>query len=433
MGHTLNVKPVNKELTLYIEDWDDMRNRVLKKTFQHSGIMAPSNIEECIEYISKYNFTRAVIDLNLSEWFKGNQKYIRLGDNECHDGIQVTSYLFKEHKSIKSIRLFSSNESDLEEAFGKSYVSDVDNIKILYSKVRPKSKDKTRHLVDYFKKFHSIDVNQESHTIDTTIYPLYNSKIKMTKEIESFFCKKILSIRSQGEYLWKAGKFSWLVNVNKELSEKNAKFLQENSSFDFEKTKEEYRIFIDKEDYKLQSIYDKKNNYEINIESIKESWSTPSNLALQHNSKSKLLLDLTSCNIICNQYLNKEIGFDKTVEVLQKFGATAILESQRLLYTEILKYDFGQINSKEDIYKLLEPFSQKGFPKILDVFNGRVDSVNEEVATIKLESCSPENPVLPKSFKSSILDHYNLEEDSEFMYIVYIPEVGGKATYLEPK
>jgi hypothetical protein len=174
----------------------------------------------------------------------------------------------------------------------------------------------------------------------------------------------------------------------------------------------------------LESIINKSTNTEINFKDI---------LTKHTNFETDSVIDhYFITHAICNKYVNKQVGFEEVIKALKSLGPLAMFESQKILFKKLPQTVTAQINSKELVYELLKEFTLSNFPKVLDIYKCRVDSVEDGISYVKLESFSPEKVVRVERFSTEFLNKHNIDENS-FEYTIYIDSpTGGSAFHIEP-
>ena len=394
---------------LYIEDYNFQRDAILDK-FQSQkfhNVLAPINIDECESFISSNEFIGAIIDYNLHDWLGSvNAVPITIDGHECINGIEVAERLIEKNKGIQ-IGIFSSHPEALKNAIANSPIKDI--IEIVEEK---KGKRPNDHLVEFLEKFYKLEI---------VIKPLHKISEELPPEIKSFFSKKLMSSLSMGEYFWKAGKYSWLVGVNKDISYRFSEIEKLGNDYTNENAEEKFFLGIDKDDFSLSVIIDKLSNTKIAKEEIFTG--TPS---LEYKTN-KFLFDYFITQLSCRKYLAKEITLSKFVEIINTLGEYAKFESQKILFKSAAK----EGAAKEKIYEQLSGFSENGFQKILDIYTGSVDDIQNNVAFVKLGSVSCGDAVRVEKFNMDFLTLNSMEENSQFEYTIFRLPYGGTTSHIE--
>jgi hypothetical protein len=406
---------------LYIEDLTVSRNQGLRafRENEFSNIIAPSSINECKNIIESMRFKGAIIDFKLSEWVgRNSEKAIKLGNTECYNGIEIAEYLISKDKDIH-IGLFSSYEPDLKEKLRGSIIEN--KIELVTQKNVPIN-NINKFLPDFLNKFYKLGV---------VVKPLFKLECDLPIEIQNFYNKKILNTKSSGINYWKAGNFSWIYGVNVPISKKNTEIENIASTFNLGNSEEKYEIGLNKIDSSISEFNDLSENHQICTKDIYNNVSL-GNKDMGSFRKNKTIYDLFITKYVCSKFISNEFEIRDTLDILAQLSPIAKFESQKILFKEIQEFSKNEFKSKEEIYKILDKFRLRGFPKILDIYKGRVDSIKEKIAIVKLESMSPENVVRKEQFSVELIRDYNLDENAQFEYTIYKPSVGGNAFHIEP-
>jgi hypothetical protein len=229
---------------------------------------------------------------------------------------------------------------------------------------------------------------------------------------------------------WKMGEFTWMAAVNKDLQfvsneEINAAGLTSANNT------ETFIIKIDQSDYRIKEMCINEGEViikksEVLIKITDPAWQIPS------SPKYDWLIHMIVARFICDLFLDERLSSSRQAIVgLRKLSQSAVLESQKILFTEYSK--MGNIKTKEQVYSALREFANAELPKVLEVFHGVVDEVDDKIAHVSLVSKSPEHVERKEEFKFSLLNkEYGLQKDSEFEYTVYKPAFGGFGYHIEP-
>jgi hypothetical protein len=176
----------------------------------------------------------------------------------------------------------------------------------------------------------------------------------------------------------------------------------------------------------LESIVDESANLKIDFNNILEN-------SAVYESQSVIHKYLVTQDI-CKKYLSGEFEIEQVIEKLEILGDDAKFESQKILFKEFSQADNIGATRKEEIYELLNGFTSEGFWKILDIYKGRVDSIEDGIVYVKFESFSPEKVVRVEKFSVEFLrNHHILSEDAQFEYTIYVTSIGSGSSYhIEP-
>ena len=184
---------------------------------------------------------------------------------------------------------------------------------------------------------------------------------------------------------------------------------------------EKFILGIDKEDFSLSVVVDKLSKTKIDKEEIFtgiHSFDYKSN---------KFLFDYFVTQLTCKKHLSEEIEISKFFEIMNTIGEYAKFESQKILF----KSYANEGNAKEKIYEQLLAFTSNGFQKILDIYTGRVDDIQNGVAFIKLESVSSGQAPRVEKFNMDFLTLNSMEENSRFEYTISRQPYGGTTSHIE--
>jgi hypothetical protein len=405
---------------LYIEDYDNSREEGLRAFRENkiTNIIAPISNPQCKVEVESGEFKGAIIDFKLSYWVgKNNETAIQLGDKECYNGIEIAEFLFSKHKDIH-IGLYSSKEDDLNLKLKGSAIRN--KIEVVSQKNVSK-KNINQFLPDFFKQFHNLEI---------IVKPLHNP-VNMPPEIQNYYAKKLLNIRNRGIYYWRAGIFNWICGVNMPITRQLEELKESNSNFNFEYPEHNFQIKLDFDDFNLSEFAFPELNYSLKTKNTDELIKTKEPDFVTEDIRN--IQDLFVARALCNKEALMRLGFNKIIKLLSPLNQVAKFESQKILFNEVQEIGEFKITNKENIYSVLYEFRKNGFPQVLDVYKGHVESVDNKIAYVKLTSMSPERVVRSELFNKDIIKLYNLEEDSEFEYTIYKPSIGGGSAYhIEP-
>lgn len=402
---------------VYIEDEVANRREGIKEfaRFNYSdNIIAPESLEECQNVLETFDYKGILSDYNLSEWVgKNEQKAIVLGDNKCYNGVEIAEQLLKRSKDIE-IGLYSSNEPALMSELNKSKIKDDVE---LVSQINDPVENVNRSLTDF--------IGRKLSQLNIIAKPLHRIVDELPIEIQTFFAKKVINSFEPGEYLWKAGQYSWLVGINKDISYRYAE-IEESDKYNINNPEEKFLINLDKNEQNLEWIQDKILNIKLDFKNILIDGSIPTPKRFIHN--------YFITQAICNRYIAREIKLETAINSIKTLGDYSMFQSQKILFKELSQNESIQTTCKEEIYDLLGEFNSNGYQQILDIYKCRVDLLENEVGFVKLMSFSPENVVRVEKFSSEFLsDHHILNEDAEFEYTIYRTSIGGGSAYhIEP-
>jgi len=408
------------ELCLYIDD--DIVNREqgvneLKRRNFNKQVIAPANHEECKTAIETYTFNKALIDYKLTSWVgKDNNNAITIANTECFNGIELAKQI-AERSPETEIGLFSSYEQALKSELKKSSISEIVEV---VSQIDLPPDDSLRYIPDFFSK---------TYTFKITSKAIHKDPQEVPGEILTYYSKKLYTCLNEMETVFHAGKFCWLVGVNKDISAKYTEIESLGKEFTSKNKEVNYEIGVNKDNSFPTYIYLSEIDLKINASSSPEEITELNNQLNQH-IENKYILDYFITTHICRQYLESRISDSTAMEVLKILGEYSMYESQKLFFKLLLnKFNLG---TKEEIYKRLNHFKRNGFPLVLDIFKGRVDAIQDNKALIRLESLSPENIVRKETLALDLLTTYHLELDSQFELTIFKNFFGATSTHIEP-
>ena len=240
----------------------------------------------------------------------------------------------------------------------------------------------------------------------------------LPEQVQWFFANKLYHTISEGGVFWKAGEYSWVGGVNSEIGFENEDKFQDVIAkgrmldYTIARTFIKSRLCLAHD-----RLIDNKTGVEMSRDTILQG-----EIRTEHNSDfDKNIYELFATNFICDAYLADELNGQQAIDLLKQLSEEAMLESQKLLYVGLQAKPELDIKRKENIYSLLEVFSNNGFPKVLDVFNSRVDNYEDGVAVVKLYSRGPEGSVRLERFEAESIVNNHLEKNARFDFAVYIP------------
>lgn len=406
---------------LFVEDYQHNREAVMasfQKRHLKDDVSAPASGDQFKELVSREPYTCALIDLTLTKWVGDDANNpIQFEGVNCYNGIDLAKCLLRIKPTMK-IGLYSSFDVDLVNKLKSSGI--YDQVEIVDTKGAPYN-DVGKPLREFAKRRIETPV---------TIKPLHLPVRKLPGQVELFRCRRILNARGSGDHLWKAGKYAWLAGVNSGIPsyEKERKKLPPHWSLDNQE--EHFAIKVNAGGI-LNGLVEEASQTALNFARVNE-------LLLgdipMHNefTLSKPIFELFIARIFSNSFMKEEIALHDIPQISRSLSPFARLESQRILYKEMnMSMGLG-MRSKEQLCDLLAPFNESGFPKIVDVFKGRVDKVDKGTAHIKLNSYSPEGAVRREEFGIDFMKENFLEESSEFEYTIYVSPEGSYCYLIEP-
>ncbi|HEV7642769.1 MAG TPA: hypothetical protein VGO50_02400 [Pyrinomonadaceae bacterium] len=401
-----------ENLTLYIEDYSERRGQIVRylRDRNYDNIVAPDSINECVEVIRDKRFRRAIIDNNLSDWVGNNkQNSIKIDGADYYKGVELAQMLESRNKGIQ-IGLYSSFKAELRNAvkqLGRK------NFEIL----EPQKGDPDKFFLDFLDKNHKLEVITK---------PLHKTTDSLPAEIQAYYAKKVINSLKAGQHIWTAGKYSWMVGINMDIPYFNASDaeIEQRDKYTTDNPENAFFISVDKNEFRAESVLDKSSSLEIRANDV----FSEDAVSKTHGFIHKYFVTQT----VCKKYLEGQATVNDVIQMVKGLGDQAIFESQKILFKGLSQAVDDQIHSKEDVYELLKEFHSYDFPKILDIYKGRVDAVENGVAHVNLQSYCPEGVVRKETFGAEFLKNRNVDLDSVFEYTIYNPGIGGSAFHIEP-
>jgi hypothetical protein len=272
---------------------------------------------------------------------------------------------------------------------------------------------------------HIINFVQRPDILHIVTKPLHKIAGVLPDVIQTFYAKKLLNSLTSGGEIWETGTYSWLVGINRDIPHRDAK-LARSSEYTTRNPEEKFVITLDKTELIAESIESDSANVEISLNDFSfERPFTPTD---------NLVPVYFITQAICRSFLRKQ-DFKEVADFLKKLGRYAMFESQKILFQSIAQAAKGQISVKENIYDALNDFTLEKFPKILDIYLCRVDSIENGLAHVKMESLSPENVTRKETFSTEYLRQYHVDGgDAQFQYIIFTdPTIdGSSSSQIEP-
>jgi CheY-like chemotaxis protein len=411
------------QFLLYIED--NAIHRHLAKTAitqkQFSNLLLPSSIVECQQMISSNNnIYRALVDYNLDEWVGENYATpIVLGTKVRIDGIEVAEYVNEISPGI-NIELFSSSAKDLQDKVDKRNISP--NINVL------KKQPGTKHLYDYWPSYIDSLFQQT-----LKIRPLHKPDTHLPIEIKIFFAKRLLTPYNQGSTLWKVGQFIWQVGIDEDLQIWDSDQLAYNKNLIADNPLQEYYArFTQDNNFHVEQLHIYQENIDITRNNVINDEIQHHGVLENKSSIERITTDLILAQYISNQYLTKQIDVHEAINRLKKLCPAVQFDSQKTIFKQ-LSANNESVKQIEDIYKLMNYFHIADFPKIINIYSARVDSIEGHTAYVKFESLAPGKKIHKQPFKSELLASLGMVKNSRFEYTVFAPVGGGSASHIEPK
>lgn len=392
---------------LYVEDEAGFRSSLSNDYGNCKTIHFPQNSHQCQDMIASNAFTHAFLDNNLEGWFD-SESPIMVDEQQVLSGVGIAGYLLEKNVDIKII-MYSAHHDKLLQELENAGISDKVEL-ITYARHR-----------DLFRKIKS---NLDSIITKDKI----QLKVKIAEkrggtdvpgEVAMFFAKIINKSLNAGNSIWQYGDFGWVIDVNV-VEENEVKKVM----------KADYIVELDAIDFYVFSISDLKADNVIDINQVKNAAVGNTMSRLMHSINGNPVFEYFVVQELCNLFMRGNLAVDVFISSLEDIGSFAKFFSQKELF-KALSYSTNY-NSNEEIYKELQTFTNSGFPKILQIYNGRVEGQNGDFALVKLESISPEEEVRLERFRSALLNQYGLTTDATFEYCIYSPDIGGNAFYIEP-
>lgn len=352
-------------------------------------IISPTNYDELEKYIEFAPFYSAISDFNLDKW--NNTIENKKSKYYINNGINVLEEIQKKDAKT-SLHVYSANSKELGEKLNRFKSQKINQIVGLEQTVE-KIKEKLQEVINI-----KMQISQ-MHPQTTDSYPL-----------SVFLATKIFNFCGIND-IWKAGQNIWIVASNE-----NTEYILQDTEIANKRLEIEVRR--DAETIKIKHI-NIKDRFLIDSDEIREKISSGQ---FELAEKKDYLYEYIVLKLATELYLEEEIEFSNYVNFLNKLSPHSKLESQKLLYINELnnlKKEFQEQELKIKIENNLSIFTSIGFDKINDIYVGKVINIDGELAYIKLNNVRLPDQI--KSFKtpSQQLANLLLEEESEFLYIVY--------------
>ena len=399
---------MNKKI-LYVEDYEHSREyfRKLVNSLGASDVLIPTSLLDCKELIEKNEFRGAIIDNRLTHWLRSDDEPITIDGLQCNNGVKIAKVLINRFKGIK-IGMYSSSTPDLETQIRNLGLdNDYNDMEVIKGEIKYKPNE---HLKIYLEKFYEIN---------TFVEPVNGDFNAVPPSIQIYYANKIINSGNKGQFIWKAGDFSWMVGVNSKLESHiyNNSIKKDSDKIITEKYKIKWnKEFLYPEKILVEDIDGFKDHTE--IFKIKQK------LNLVNNT---YLSEVFTAQFWTNKYLYQEINFNKFIRELNSHDDFVKLKSQQILFRDKSK-KFG---NKEDIYIELQKYWDYKLPKILEIFECRVEEVVENKAYIKFTSVSNKDISRVEVFDINFIKRNYLEEDSNFQYCIYRTPFDARSTLIE--
>jgi len=411
---------------LYVED--DSANRYEgKEAFMRANMMPkvriPDSIEECLGVIKSSKLKGAVIDYKLSKWNSGSEHSDSNEEQAFDDGVQLAEYLFTLFPEIE-IGLFSGFEHALEQRLSQSQIAD--RVKIIrQNKIPHPKQDFYSFLPDY--------VQDSFFSQDVFTLPLYEGIKDTPIIIQSYFSKKVLGAMQTGDFLWKAGTFAWLNSVNRSIYD-HILFKQHTTSLNSDDhSVDKFKISIDVNEGKINKVFSEEDEVLMDTHTIEDKLNDHQEEPVgKHPRRNNLIFEYFFVNILSQMFINHTNEREKISDLFKNMELITQFEIQKKIFKDIQIYAKEDFKSRKEILKFLKHFEAKGFEPVLDIYQGRVDVVDEKCGYVKLESMSPEKTTRTEKFSLERLAAYHLEENSRFELTIHKTSLGGHSSFIEP-
>lgn len=283
----------------------------------------------------------------------------------------------------------------------------------------------------------------ETPVSNITVQLLTKTEEPLPMTVQYFLAKHILSWKSPFLPFWKCWKYVWSVGFNwkrKEFNNQEIKSLGEwytnhnpvktyMVKKDLLKTNPiNNRDFFNDDFLSLEytSVHD---NFSISRDEILK-YLYSDTLDIKKFEELGMIQELFITEIVCTEYVLKNINFDRAVLILKKLSETSQIESQKVLYKYFSRTK--EFSNKEQVYWELQKFVDAGFCKVLDVFKADVQATDSNTAFVGLESYCPQESVGLRKIKLEFIKDNDLEKDSQFEWTIYKNENGEWINHIQP-